>query len=77
MIAVISSKGQVTIPVDVRRRLGLHAGCRVDFVFAADDRLELIPVADTVRRLKGMVPKPKRPLGLDEMNQAIAEGAQR
>ncbi len=29
----LSSKGQITIPVDVRKRLGLHEGDQVDFVF--------------------------------------------
>lgn len=28
----ITSKGQVTIPIDVRRRLGLHEGDEVEFV---------------------------------------------
>ena len=30
--STISSKGQVTIPQEVRRRLGLEAGDRVEFV---------------------------------------------
>lgn len=32
----ISSKGQVTIPQEVRNRLGLVAGDRVDFVIEGD-----------------------------------------
>lgn len=31
--STISSKGQVTVPIEVRRRLGLKAGDRVDFVY--------------------------------------------
>jgi len=31
--STISSKGQVTVPVDVRRRLGLKEGDRVEFAF--------------------------------------------
>jgi len=75
MIASISSKGQVTIPVAARKKLGLHAGSRVDFVLTGDDRLELVPVNDSVKRLKGMVPRPKRRLSLEEMDKAIAKGA--
>ena len=30
--STISSKGQVTVPLEVRRRLGLKEGDRVDFV---------------------------------------------
>jgi AbrB family looped-hinge helix DNA binding protein len=31
--STISSKGQVTVPVEVRRRLGLKEGDRVEFAF--------------------------------------------
>lgn len=31
--STISSKGQVTVPIEVRRRLGLKEGDRVEFVF--------------------------------------------
>jgi AbrB family looped-hinge helix DNA binding protein len=31
--STISSKGQVTVPIEVRRRLGVKQGDRVDFVF--------------------------------------------
>jgi len=40
--STISSKGQVTVPIDVRRRLGLKAGDRVEFVFE-DGRTVLRP----------------------------------
>jgi len=32
----VTSKGQVTIPLDVRRRLGIEAGSEVDFVVDGD-----------------------------------------
>jgi AbrB family looped-hinge helix DNA binding protein len=31
--STISSKGQVTVPIEVRRRLGLKVGDRVEFIF--------------------------------------------
>jgi AbrB family looped-hinge helix DNA binding protein len=31
--STISSKGQVTVPIEVRHRLGLRKGDRVEFVF--------------------------------------------
>jgi AbrB family looped-hinge helix DNA binding protein len=31
--STISSKGQVTVPIEVRRRLGVKEGDRVEFVF--------------------------------------------
>ncbi len=74
MMALITSKGQVTIPVAARRKLGLVPGSRVDFVLNEQEHLEMIPVADSVRKLKGMVPRPARPLTLEEMDRVIADG---
>ena len=34
--STISSKGQVTVPIEVRHRLGLREGDRVEFVFEED-----------------------------------------
>ena len=41
--STISSKGQVTVPIEVRHRLGLKAGDRVDFVYEEDGRTVLRP----------------------------------
>jgi antitoxin PrlF len=43
--ATVTSKGQITIPKDVRARLGLHKGDRVEFV-VEDDRAFVRPVPD-------------------------------
>jgi AbrB family looped-hinge helix DNA binding protein len=40
--STISSKGQVTVPIEVRHRLGLRVGDRVEFVFE-DSRTVLRP----------------------------------
>jgi len=75
MVATMTSKGQLTIPVEARRKLGLSAGTKVDLVTTEDGRLELIPLTDSVKGLKGMVPKPEKPLTLEEMEQAMAAGS--
>ena len=41
--STLSSKGQITVPVEVRRRLGLKQGDRVEFAFE-DDKTVLRPV---------------------------------
>ena len=71
--ATITSKGQVTIPKDVRTRLGIEAGDRVEFVEIQDGVFQIVTATRDVRTLKGMVPKPKKPVTIAEMNQAIAE----
>ena len=40
--STISSKGQVTVPIEVRHRLGIREGDRVEFVFE-DGRTVLRP----------------------------------
>lgn len=47
----LSSKYQVVIPKDVRDRIGLHAGARLE-VISYGNRIELVPI-QSVRDLKG------------------------
>ena len=75
MIATVTAKGQVTLPVEARRRLGITPGTRLEFLITDDGRLEVIPRTGSVRSLKGMLPAPERPLSLEDMERAIAEGA--
>lgn len=37
--STVSSKGQVTIPIEIRRRLGLKEGARVEFVVEQGDTI--------------------------------------
>lgn len=74
MTATVTSKGQVTLPVEARRRLGIRAGTRLEFIIRGDDRLELVCVGGSVRDLKGALPKPRRRLTLAEMEAAISRG---
>ena len=70
--ATVSSKGQVVIPGDVRRRLGLVQGSVLRFVVDAQG-VRLLPAAGDVRRLKGRLPAPAKPVSVADMDQAIAE----
>ena len=75
MTSTVSSKGQVTLPAEARRRLGIRAGTRLEFVIQGDDRMEVIRVGGSVRDLKGILAKAKHPLTLTQMNEAISQGA--
>ncbi len=77
MTGTVTSKGQVTIPVEARRRLRILPGTKLEFIIRDDGRLELIPMSGSIRDLKGAVPKPKKPLTLAEMDAIIASGARR
>ena len=77
MQTTITSKGQVTIPKPIRDRLHLEPGDKIDFILDEDGDLRVTPVTASVTQLKGMVPKPRVPISLDEMNEAIARAAAR
>lgn len=73
--ATVTSKGQVTIPIDVRTRPGLKPGSRLVFVPLDNGGCEIYPVAGSIKNLKGVVDPPSQPLSIDEMDAAIAEAA--
>lgn len=75
MEATLTGKGQVTIPKAVRDALHLRTGDRLDFILEADGTVRVLPITGSVKRLKGILPKPARALTLDEMDDAIAKGA--
>jgi AbrB family looped-hinge helix DNA binding protein len=75
--ATLSTKGQITIPVDVRRALDVEAGDRVEFVQVEPGRFEVIAATRSVRELKGRFGKPARAVSIEEMDAAIATQAAR
>lgn len=73
--ATMTSKGQVTIPVEVRQRMGLGTGDRIEFVELDTGVFAIKPAIDDVRSLKGLLRKPDKPVSVDEMNAAIRQRA--
>lgn len=71
--ATLSSKGQITIPAEVRYALKVHAGDRVEFVQIGPDRFEFVAATRSVTELKGMFGKPAQPVSIEAMNEAIAQ----
>ena len=69
--ATLTSKGRVTIPLAVRRKLGLNTGDRVEFVELAPGEFALKPATEDVRSLKGMICAPAQPVAIGAMNAAI------
>jgi AbrB family looped-hinge helix DNA binding protein len=73
--ATLTSKGQTTIPKDIRDRLHLKPGDRLEFVVQPDGKVLMIPATIDVRDLKGILPKPKRKLSLDDIDRVIRDAA--
>ena len=69
--ATITSKGQITIPKEIRAALNLDTGDRINFVLDAYGKVAFIPATKDVRGLKGCVPKPAVPVSLEDMEATI------
>jgi antitoxin PrlF len=70
--ATVTSKGQITIPANVRLALKVKAGDRIEFVEVDPGRFEFFAVTRSVKELKGMFGKPRKGVSVTEMNKAIA-----
>jgi AbrB family looped-hinge helix DNA binding protein len=73
--AEVTSKGQITIPVELRTELNLKPGDPIFFARDPDGRYVLFPKNGSIQRLKGMFGKFPRVVSLEEMDDAIARGA--
>ncbi len=69
--ATITSKGQITIPKDVRARLSLHSGDKINFIIEGDDRVSFIPVTKSVTTLKGIIVKPAKSVSIEDMAATV------
>ncbi len=69
--STMTSKGQTTIPKDIRKRLNLHPGDRLDFIIEEDGRVVVLPASVDASELAGMLKAPTKPVSVAEMNQAI------
>lgn len=75
--AVLTSKGQVTIPAAVRKALRVDAGDRVQFIEIEGGRYEIVAATQPVTTLKHMFGKPAKRASVTQMNKAIATAAAR
>ena len=71
-IATITSKGQVTIPVEIREQLGLGARDKVIFRLGKGNRVELEPLPMSLEEAYGSVAPLHRPENFAEL-QRIAD----
>ena len=74
--AVLTSKGQITIPKPIRDRLGVDTGDRVEFVELDNGGFAMVPATRDVSSLKGLVPA-ARTVSLEAMRQAVRSRAGR
>lgn len=78
-VSTISSKGQVTVPADVRRQLGVETGDQITFVTTDEGKVEVRPVRFTLESVFGSVEAlPNESLDLErEIEEATEEAIAR
>jgi len=73
MLATMTSKGQITVPKEVRDRLNLDAGALLDFQIMADNTLQVRAVKPDAKQLRGLLKSPHpNPLTAEQMDEGIA-----
>jgi len=70
-IQTASSKGQVTIPIAIRRKLGIEPGTAVRFV-ERDGLVVLEKVDTSLKSLCGIL-RARSTVSLDEMDRAVGD----
>ena len=58
MFATLTSKGQLTLPKEIRDRLNLDAGAILDFQVQADNTITARHVQPDARRIRGLLKSP-------------------
>jgi AbrB family looped-hinge helix DNA binding protein len=71
--ATMTTKGQVTIPKEIREHLKIETGDRLSFVVQEDGSVVVKPITRDVRELGGLLRRPEqRSVPLREMDEGIA-----
>jgi antitoxin PrlF len=74
--STMTSKGQITVPKEVRDDLGLVAGSKVLFVKIGDGDYRLVARTGRITDLSSMLHRPGQPtLTIDEINDGVADAA--
>ena len=75
--ATMTSKGQITIPIKVRRALGLTTGARIDFYEIEDGEYALRAKTGSIMDMRGCLAYAGPTITIEEMNQAVHDHAAR
>lgn len=73
--ATMTSKGQITIPADVRRKLRLRAGTKIDFAENKAGEIVLRPKTGDIRELRGIFKHDGPPVSIEEMKETVKKAA--
>ncbi len=70
--ATLTSKGQITIPQQIRRLLRVEAGDQLDFIIDEQGRVVLNVTTTEIPELKGLLRRPDQPsVSVEDMNATV------
>ncbi len=74
--ATVTSKGQVTIPKEIRERLGIGPGTRLEIYIDERGRAVMVPTIK-IAELVGILHTPGSSMSVEEMDEAIGDAVTR
>lgn len=69
--STVTQKGQITIPIDIRKALDIKEGDKIAFTKVDDNITLTISHKIPLSALYGYLPKPDHTLSIEEMNSII------
>jgi len=71
-VSTLTSKGQTTIPADIREYLKLQPGDKIDFIIEDEGKVVIEPATLDVKDIEGVLFNPKRKaVSVEDMKRAI------
>jgi len=68
LLTVVTRKGQITVPAEIRKALGLHQGDKVALVLE-NDEVRLRRAGSVVAQTAGLLKTSERPLSAKELRE--------
>lgn len=67
---ILNNRGQITIPKQIRKYLGLQTGDKLEFIIdKSNGCIQIIPITVEVHELKNLLPKSKKQISIQQMNK--------
>jgi AbrB family looped-hinge helix DNA binding protein len=74
ILSTVTSKGRVTIPAEIRKKLGIDKGDKLSFVITDEGSIELrVPTYSTVASLAGAACSLEQPMDWEKMRDVARE----
>jgi AbrB family looped-hinge helix DNA binding protein len=76
MLSIVTRKGQITLPAEIRKSLGIKEGDRVAFSLGDPEKAEVVvrPVRSVAEATFGAVSARKQPEDFEELRREFEEG---